>query len=58
MPKSGCVPLGYRLDRIGPMARSAADCAAILQVIAGYDPRDPTGANEPVPDYPPRLPAT
>ena len=37
VPKSGCVPLGYSLDHIGPMARSARDCAAMLQIIAGYD---------------------
>ncbi len=51
VPKYGCAPLGYSLDSIGPMARSAADCADILQVIAGYDPRDPTAAQKPVPDY-------
>ena len=33
------------------MARSAADCAAILGVIAGVDPDDPTTVQAPVPDY-------
>jgi amidase len=33
------------------MARSAVDCGAILGAIAGADPRDPTAALEPVPDY-------
>jgi aspartyl-tRNA(Asn)/glutamyl-tRNA(Gln) amidotransferase subunit A len=51
VPKYGCAPLAYSLDSIGPMARSAADCADILQVIAGYDPRDPSAARRPVPDY-------
>jgi aspartyl-tRNA(Asn)/glutamyl-tRNA(Gln) amidotransferase subunit A len=51
VPKSGCVPLGFSLDHIGPMARSARDCAAMLQVIAGYDRGDPTCRNVPVPDY-------
>ncbi|MHB8576894.1 MAG: amidase [Dehalococcoidia bacterium] len=51
VPKFGCAPLGYTLDSIGPMARGAADCADILQVIAGYDQRDPTAAQKPVPDY-------
>src|SRR5579859_7718347 len=51
VPKFGCVPLGYSLDSIGPMARTAWDCAALLTVMAGYDPRDPTAAKEPVPDY-------
>jgi aspartyl-tRNA(Asn)/glutamyl-tRNA(Gln) amidotransferase subunit A len=51
VPKSGCVPLGYSLDHIGPMARSAWDCAAMLQVMAGPDPSDPTTVDAPVPDY-------
>ena len=49
--KFGCVPLGYSLDSINPMARSAYDCAMILNVLAGYDPRDPTTVDVPVPDY-------
>ncbi|HET7738555.1 MAG TPA: amidase [Tepidiformaceae bacterium] len=51
VPKSGCVPLGYSLDNIGPHGRSAWDCAALLQVIAGYDATDPCAANESVPDF-------
>jgi aspartyl-tRNA(Asn)/glutamyl-tRNA(Gln) amidotransferase subunit A len=51
VPKSGCVPLGFSLDHIGPIARSVRDCAAILQVIAGYDASDPTCRNVAVPDY-------
>ena len=52
VPKSGCVPLGYSLDHIGPMARSAADCAAILESIAGYHPSDPTCVDRPADDLP------
>jgi aspartyl-tRNA(Asn)/glutamyl-tRNA(Gln) amidotransferase subunit A len=48
--KYGCVPLGYSLDHIGPMARSARDCAIMLQVMAGYDPQDTTSVDTPVPD--------
>ncbi|MEA3218234.1 MAG: amidase [Acidimicrobiia bacterium] len=44
VPKSGCVPLGFSYDHIGPLARTAADCAAVLDVIAGPDPSDPTSA--------------
>jgi len=33
VPKNGVVPLGYSLDSIGPMARSALDCALLLQVM-------------------------
>ncbi len=51
VPKWGCVPLGYSLDSIGPMARSAWDCAAILNVIAGADARDINAAATPVEDY-------
>ncbi|GAA1625080.1 amidase [Nocardia ninae] len=47
VPKSGCVPLGYSLDRVGPLARTAADCAALLGVIAGSHPSDPDSAGVP-----------
>jgi aspartyl-tRNA(Asn)/glutamyl-tRNA(Gln) amidotransferase subunit A len=49
--KEGCVPLGYSLDHIGPMARTMRDCALILQAIAGFDPLDPNSARVSVPDY-------
>ncbi len=48
--KEGCVPLGYSLDNVGPMARTARDCALMLQVLAGYDPADPCTVEVPVPD--------
>ena len=48
--KEGCVPLGYTLDHIGPMARTARDCAIMLQVMAGYDPLDLCSVDVPVPD--------
>jgi aspartyl-tRNA(Asn)/glutamyl-tRNA(Gln) amidotransferase subunit A len=48
--KEGCVPLGYSLDNIGPMARTVYDCAVMLQVLAGFDPRDPCSASVAVPD--------
>lgn len=51
VPKWGCVPAGYSLDAIGPMARSALDCALMLNVIAGHDPRDATASSAPVDDY-------
>jgi aspartyl-tRNA(Asn)/glutamyl-tRNA(Gln) amidotransferase subunit A len=49
VPKSGCVPLGYSLDHIGPMARSAQDCAAVLEVIAGPHASDPNCVDAPFP---------
>jgi aspartyl-tRNA(Asn)/glutamyl-tRNA(Gln) amidotransferase subunit A len=39
------------LDQGGPMARSAADAALLLQAMAGFDPRDSTSVDAPVPDY-------
>ncbi|MFF1255166.1 amidase [Pseudarthrobacter sp. NPDC058329] len=47
----GITELAASLDHIGPMARSARDCAAILGVIAGADANDPTASLQPVPDY-------
>ncbi|MGE3448420.1 MAG: amidase [Microbacteriaceae bacterium] len=49
VPKSGCIPLGYTSDAIGPMARSARDCALMLDAIAGFDPSDPYCADVPTP---------
>lgn len=47
----GACELAASMDHIGPLARSAADAAAMLYAIAGADPKDPTASNEPVPDY-------
>ena len=47
----GVFDLAPSLDHVGPMTRSAADAAAMLGAIAGADPRDPTAADVPVPDY-------
>jgi aspartyl-tRNA(Asn)/glutamyl-tRNA(Gln) amidotransferase subunit A len=52
VPKNGVVPLGYSLDSVGPMARSALDCALLLEVMAGYDPGDPSAGRAEVPAYP------
>ena len=47
----GLVAYASSLDQVGPIARDAADCALILQAIAGHDPRDATSLPDPVPDY-------
>jgi amidase len=49
--RHGVFPLAETLDHVGPMARSAADAAAMLGVIAGADRNDPTTYMAPVPDY-------
>lgn len=51
VPKAGCAPLGYSLDHIGPLARTAADCAAILGVVAGFHRSDPDCVDVAVEDY-------
>ncbi len=47
----GICHLSESLDHIGPMTRTAADCAAVLAAIAGADPNDTTALLAPVPDY-------
>jgi amidase len=47
----GVFALADSLDHVGPMTRTAADAAAILGVIAGADPNDPTTRQDPVPNY-------
>lgn len=51
VPVTGVVPLGWSVDHVGPMARTAEDCALLLQVMAGAAADDPTSADESVPDY-------
>ena len=49
--RAGVLPLAWSMDHVGPMARSARDCALMLGAIAGYDPADRTSSVLPVPDY-------
>ena len=53
----GVIAFASSLDQVGPLARSVADAAAILQVIAGHDPRDGTSIDAPVPAYAEQLSA-
>jgi len=48
----GMIAYASSLDQAGVFARSAADAARVLKVIAGFDPLDSTSVDEPVPDYP------
>ena len=47
----GLVAFASSLDQVGPFTTSVADCAEVLQAIAGADPRDATCLQVPVPDY-------
>jgi aspartyl-tRNA(Asn)/glutamyl-tRNA(Gln) amidotransferase subunit A len=47
----GLVAFGSSLDQVGPVAGTVADCASLLQAIAGADPADATSAPDPVDDY-------
>jgi aspartyl-tRNA(Asn)/glutamyl-tRNA(Gln) amidotransferase subunit A len=49
--RAGAMPLSQSLDTVGPLARTAEDCALLLGLMAGADPKDPTATAEPVPDY-------
>jgi len=47
----GAIAFASSLDQIGPFARDARDTARLLAVLAGYDQRDSTSAQEPTADY-------
>ena len=47
----GIVAFASSLDQAGPLARTVRDCAILLGVMAGYDPRDSTSADIEVPDF-------
>lgn len=47
----GMIAFASSLDQAGPLARSAEDCALLLNTMSGFDERDATSANEPTPDF-------
>lgn len=47
----GVIAYASSLDQVGPLTRDVADCAVMLEAIAGYDPKDSTSVNTAVPDY-------
>ncbi len=51
LSRFGIYPVAADLDHSGPYGRDARDTALLLQALAGYDPRDPTSAHVPIPDY-------
>ena len=48
----GLVAMASSLDQIGPITTTVEDCALVLKIIAGKDPKDATSLDVPVPDYP------
>jgi aspartyl-tRNA(Asn)/glutamyl-tRNA(Gln) amidotransferase subunit A len=49
--RAGAMPLSQSFDTVGPLARTAEDCALLLGLLAGADPEDPTTIGGAVPDY-------
>ncbi len=47
----GIVAFASSLDQAGPMARSVEDCAIMLEAMAGFDPKDSTSLDLPVPEW-------
>ncbi len=48
---AGVIPLAWTMDTVGPMTSSVRDCALMFNAVAGFDPRDPGSAVEPIMDY-------
>jgi aspartyl-tRNA(Asn)/glutamyl-tRNA(Gln) amidotransferase subunit A len=49
--RDGVVPHSWSLDHAGPLTRTVADTALMMQVLSGYDPADPACQDQPVPDF-------
>lgn len=47
----GLIPMGNSLDQAGPITRTVEDAALVLNIIAGYDPKDATSVKKDLPDY-------
>ncbi len=47
----GIIPMGNSLDQAGPVTTTVEDAALVLNIIAGYDPRDATSVKKELPDY-------
>lgn len=49
--KNGVITHSWSLDHAGPLTKTVKDAALLLNVLAGYDPEDPSSSTAPVPDY-------
>jgi len=47
----GVIAYASSLDQVGPLTRDVADCAVMLEAVAGHDPKDSTSVDTPVPNY-------
>ncbi len=48
---NGVTPLCWSMDHVGILTRTVEDCAIVLNFISGYDPRDPSSVETPVPNF-------
>jgi len=49
--KFGCLPLAWSMDHAGPLNRSVWDAALTMNLLSGFDPRDPCSVDRAVPDF-------
>ncbi len=49
--RNGVMDLSWSSDHVGPMCRTAADCALMMNVISGHDASDPASSNRMIPDF-------
>lgn len=49
--RAGVLDLSWSMDHVGPLTRTTEDCALMMNVLAGHDPRDPASSHESVPDF-------
>jgi aspartyl-tRNA(Asn)/glutamyl-tRNA(Gln) amidotransferase subunit A len=49
--RAGVIPNSFTFDHCGPMARTAEDCAILLQALAGHDPQDAGSIAQEIPDF-------
>jgi len=47
----GIITHAFTLDHCGPLARTVADAAILLEAMSGYDAKDPSSSKEPVPNF-------
>ena len=47
LSRHGAMPVSYTLDKVGPVCRSAEDCALVVSALSGADPRDPSSIPPP-----------